>query len=49
MKTFCHLALQTEPQLCRFMAGGGISFKSLDELADYLGLEIVVRGKGLDR
>jgi hypothetical protein len=37
-----------EPQLCRFMAGAGISFKALDKLAEYLGLEIVVRGKGKD-
>ena len=37
-----------EPQLCRFMAGAGISFKSLDKLAEYLGLEVVVRGKGKD-
>ena len=37
-----------EPQLCRFMAGAGISFRALDRLADYLGLEIVVRGKGKD-
>jgi len=37
-----------EPQLSRFMAGAGISFKALDELAEYLGLEIVVRGKGTD-
>ena len=37
-----------EPQLCRFMAGAGISFKALDKLAEHLGLEIVVRGKGKD-
>ena len=37
-----------EPQLCRFMAGAGISFRALDKLAAYLGLEIVVRGKGKD-
>ena len=37
-----------EPQLCRFMAGAGISFKALDKLAEYLGLEIVVREKGKD-
>ena len=35
-----------EPQLCRFMAGAGISFRALDKLAAYLGLEIVVRGNG---
>jgi hypothetical protein len=37
-----------EPQLYRFMAGAEISFKALDKLAEYLGLEIVVRGKGKD-
>jgi hypothetical protein len=37
-----------EPQLCRFMAGAGISFGALDKLAAYLGLEIVIRGKGKD-
>ena len=37
-----------EPQLCRFMAGAGISFRALDKLAEYLGIDIVVRGKGKD-
>ena len=37
-----------EPQLCRFMAGAGISFKALDKLAEYLGLEIVVRERRKD-
>jgi hypothetical protein len=37
-----------EPQLCRFMAGAGVSFKALDKLAEYLGLEIVVRERGKD-
>ena len=36
----------TEPQLCRFAAGEGMSMSALDTLAEYLGLEIVVRGKG---
>ena len=36
----------TEPQLCRFAAGEGMSMSALDTLAEYLGLEIVVRSKG---
>ncbi|HQX50647.1 MAG TPA: hypothetical protein PLY87_10005 [Planctomycetaceae bacterium] len=32
-----------EPQLCRFVAGQGLSLPALDALAEYLGLEIVVR------
>ncbi len=35
-----------EPQLCRFAAGQGLSLPALDALAEYLGLEIVVRAKG---
>lgn len=38
----------SEPQLCRFIAGAGISLKALDKLAEYLRLEIVVRKKGQD-
>ncbi len=34
-----------ESTLCKFMAGQrGFTLASLDKLADYLGLEIVVRG-----
>lgn len=33
----------SEPQMCRFLAGEGLSMQNLDKLADYLGLEIVVR------
>lgn len=39
----------TEPQLCRFAAGGGISMSAFDTLAEYLGLEIIIRKKGKDR
>lgn len=38
----------SEPQLCRFAAGQGLSLPAIDALAEYLGLEIVVRGKGKD-
>ena len=38
----------TEPQLCRFAAGEGMSMSALDTLAEYLGLEIIVRAKGKD-
>ena len=37
-----------EPQLCRFAAGAGLSLQALDKLAEYLGLMIVVHGKGDD-
>lgn len=35
--------------LSRFMAGTGITTSTLDKLADYLGLEIVVKGKAKGR
>ena len=33
----------SEPQLCRFVNGEGLSMKSLDTLAEYLGLVVVIR------
>ena len=33
----------SEPQLCRFAGGAGLSMTALDVLADYLGLQIVAR------
>jgi hypothetical protein len=35
----------SEPQLCRFASGQGLSLPGLDTLAEYLGLEIVIREK----
>lgn len=33
----------SESQLCRFVGGAGLSMDSLDTLAEYLGLQIVVQ------
>ena len=33
----------SEAQLCRFAGGEGLSMQSLDTLAEYLGLTVVVR------
>jgi len=35
----------SEGQLCRFMAGEGLSLRSIDALAEYLGLELTARAK----
>ena len=35
--------------LSRFMAGTGITTSTLDKLAEFLGLEVVVRGKAKGR
>jgi len=34
-----------EGQLCRFMAGEGLSLRSIDALAEYLGLDLIARPK----
>ena len=32
----------SEGQMCRFLAGAGLSMASLDKLAEYLGLEVTI-------
>lgn len=32
----------SEGQMCRFLAGAGLSMESLDKLAEYLGLEVTI-------
>ena len=35
----------SEAQLCRFMAGEGLSVKSIDILGEYLGLKLTIQRK----
>lgn len=43
-----HSLPQNDPPIEPIRGRAGVSFKALDTLAEYLGLKIVVRGKGKD-